>query len=143
MLRTVQNFITAVRQRYGSFPIFFVIGGSCGLLDLAILYTLTDVFKIWYLYAGVISFLIISIISFFLHKTISFNSASTNYRQQYIQFLFVITVGIVINNSVLYICTSLLGIWYLTSRIISSLVAMIWNYWFNSRIVFTSPMQHL
>lgn len=119
-----------------TFPLFFVVGGICAMLDLVLIYFFTDVLGIWYLLSGVLAFVITATINFLLNKRFTFKNTALDYRRQYTQFLVVAICGLAINTSVLYICTSLLGIWYLTSRVISSLVAMLWNYLLNAKFVF-------
>ncbi len=119
-----------------TFPIFFVVGGFCAVLDLALIYIFTDLLGVWYLLSGVLSFIVTATINFLLNKKLTFRNTAQNYRRQYTQFLVVAVFGLAINTGLLYICTSLFGIWYLASRVISSLVAMVWNYLLNSKLVF-------
>ena len=123
-------------KKYKNFPIFFIIGCGCAVLDLALIYILTDIVGIWYLLSGVLSFVVTASVNFALNKRFTFRNTSTEYRKQYSQFIIVAIMGLMINTSVLYLCTSVLGIWYLVSRVVSSLVAMVWNYLMNSKVVF-------
>lgn len=115
---------------------FFVIGGVSGLIDLMLIYFLTNSIGIWYLYSGIISFIIVSIISFILHKKITFKNHDPYYYKQYFKFFSVILIGIIINNGLLFIFTQFFGLWYIFSRILSSLIVMLWNYFNNIKRVF-------
>lgn len=135
-MNIVARLVHNIRQRFGNFPIFFIVGGTCTVIDLFFLYYLTDVLGLWYIHSGIISFIVVSAISFILHKTISFNDGQKNLRTQYIKFLMVVSVGIVINNTILYLLTHFVGLWYIISRLGASFVAMVWNYTANSKLVF-------
>lgn len=115
---------------------FFIVGGFCGLLDLVLLYLLTDIFGIWYIYSGIISFSIVSAISFFLNKNITFKDRNKNNTNQYLRYTAVILVGMTINNFFLFAFTDILGIYYIVSRIFSSLIALIWNYSASKKFIF-------
>lgn len=135
-MNSIRRLVQEIRQRFGNFPFFFVVGGTCTAIDLALLYCLTDVLGLWYVYSGVISFIIVSAISFILHKTISFVDRQDKFHKQYVKFLFVVSVGMVINNSTLFVLTHFVGLWYIISRLVASFIAMIWNYTANSKLVF-------
>ena len=115
---------------------FFIAGGFCGLLDLLLIYYFTDILGLWYLYSGILSFIIVSVVSFSLNKNITFKDKNENLQRQYLKYVLVILIGMTINNSFLYIFTDLLGVWYVVSRVFSSLIALIWNYTASKKFVF-------
>lgn len=123
-------------KTYKNFPIFFAIGGACALLDLGLLYLLTDRLGIWYLFSGMLSFLVTATLNFALNKRFTFHNDSPEYRRQYSKFILVAIMGLAINTMILFLCTSVLGVWYMASRVVASLTAMVWNYLMNSKVVF-------
>lgn len=115
---------------------FVIVGGFCGILDLLLIYFFTDIMNVWYIYSGIISFILVSVVSFFLNKIITFKNKDGNYKNQYLGYLLIITGGIMINNFFLYVFTDMLGLWYVISRIFSSLIALFWNYRLNKVLIF-------
>lgn len=115
---------------------FFVIGGVSGIIDLTLLYVFTSILGLWYLYSGILSFAIVSIISFVLHKTITFRNTDRKYYRQYLKFFGIILIGMIMNNGLLFVFTQVVGLWYILSRILSSLIVMLWNYFNNAKRVF-------
>ena len=115
---------------------FFLVGGFCGLLDLLFLYFLTDIVGLWYLYSGILSFIVVSVISFLLNKNLTFGDKNKNYKSQYLFYAFVTFIGLIINNSFLFVFTEFLGLWYIFSRVCSSLIALGWNYTVSKKIIF-------
>lgn len=115
---------------------FLIIGGLAGSIDLLLLYFFTSILGLWYIYSGILSFGIVSIISFVLHKRFTFRNDHPDYYQQYFKFFLVILGGMIINNGLLFIFTQTFGLWYIFSRILSSLIAMFWNYINNVKRVF-------
>lgn len=132
------NFVLKFLNKNKTFLKFVVVGGFCGLLDLIFLYLLTDIVHLWYLYSGVLSFIVISVISFLLNKKLTFRDKNKNYKRQYIIYIGITFVGLVINNSFLYIFTEFLAIWYILSRVFSSLIALGWNYTVSKKIIFSN-----
>lgn len=120
---------------------FAFIGGFCALLDLALLYTLTDLFNIWYILSGIVSFLTVSVIGFYLNKKVVFRLHNSASFILYSKFLIIILIGMIINNLFLFIFTDFFGIWYIISRILSSLVALIWNYFGNKKVFSVTSSQ--
>lgn len=115
---------------------FFVVGGFCGLLDLFFLFLLTDILGLWYLYSGIISFILVSVISFLLNKNLTFKDKNENYKKQYIIYASVTFGGLIINNSFLFVFTDFFAIWYIFSRVLSSLIALGWNYTISKKFIF-------
>lgn len=115
---------------------FLIMGGLAGSIDLLLLYFFTSILGLWYIYSGILSFGIVSIISFVLHKRFTFKNDRPDYYQQYFKFSLVILGGMIINNGLLFIFTQTFGLWYIFSRILSSLIAMSWNYFNNAKRVF-------
>ena len=120
---------------------FFITGGFCGLLDLVLLYFFTDTLGIWYIYSGIISFIFVSLISFLINKNLTFKDGSKNSVNQYSKYFLVILVGMAINNLFLFVFTDLFAIWYIISRIFSSLIALIWNYSASKKFIFLNKNQ--
>lgn len=115
---------------------FFIVGGFCGLLDLIFLYLLTDIVGFWYLYSGILSFILVSLISFLFNKNITFKDRNAKYKKQYLMYVLVVFIGLVINNSFMFVFTDFFGLWYIISRVFSSLIALGWNYKMSRKFVF-------
>lgn len=130
------DFIQENLNKRRTFLKFFIVGGFCGLLDLTFLYFFTDIIGLWYFYSGILSFILVSVASFFLNKNITFKDRNKNYKKQYIIYFFITFIGLIINNSFLFIFTHFLGLWYIISRIFSSLIALGWNYSINRKFIF-------
>ena len=71
---------------------FIIIGGLSALLDLALLYTFTDIFGFYYLVSACMSFNIVLFIAFFVHKKYTFVCTRKDVWRQYLSF-FVVNVS--------------------------------------------------
>ena len=110
---------------------FGAVGAVGGIFNLAVLYFLTEL-GVYYLISGLIGIEAGLLLNFFLNRSWTFKDRQTQgfgylltalYRDHAVRF-----VGIVVNLMILWLLTSLFGLYYLTSQIIGIVVAMFWNY---------------
>ena len=110
---------------------FGAVGAVGGIFNLAVLYLLTEL-GVYYLLSGLIGIEAGLLLNFFLNRSWTFNDRQTQgfgylltalYRDHAVRF-----VGIVVNLMILWLLTSLFGLYYLTAQIIGIVVAMFWNY---------------
>ena len=68
-----------------SWDIFFrycLVGVLATIVDFFFLYTLTEYLGIWYLYSGVISFVLAALTNYFLNRKWTFNSQDPRFIRQ-------------------------------------------------------------
>jgi len=120
--------------RSGEFYRFwkFVTVGAVGvILNLAVLYALTEL-GVFYLLSGAIAIEAGLLSNFFLNRSWTFRDRVTSGLRYTLTALYrdhaVRLVGIALNLLILWLLTSLFGLYYLTSQLIGIGVAMLWNY---------------
>ncbi|HYA32973.1 MAG TPA: glycosyltransferase family 2 protein [Candidatus Bathyarchaeia archaeon] len=110
---------------------FVAVGAVGAILNLALLYALTG-FGVYYLLAGAVGIEAGLLSNFFLNRSWTYRDRGTSgfryvltalYRDHAVRF-----VGIVLNLVILWLLTSVFGLYYLTSQLIGIAVAMLWNY---------------
>ena len=107
------------------------------VVNIAILYILTDIFHLWYLASAVISFCCGIVASYLLQKFFTFKESST--KNLHIQFSFFVLYNIVmlgLNTLLMYVFVDIFGFWYLFSQIFITICTAFINYLFFSRIMF-------
>lgn len=123
-MRSKSSFV----KNIGQFLRYCVVGATGTLLDLGVLALLVEFAHFDILYAATIAFLVAVTNNFLLNKFWTFNSPSKNYRKLYVKFLLVSTVGLLITLACMYLFTQILLIWYVTAKIITSGIVMVWNF---------------
>ena len=99
---------------------FATVGFINTLINLTILYSLTELFGIYYLVAAVFAFLVAVTNSFIMNSLWTFKGISgKNRKEEYFKFLFINITALIVNIVILYFLTEFLGIYYLISQIIS------------------------
>ncbi len=107
---------------------FSLVGASGAVIDLGVLYLLVQFFWVWYIAAATISFLLAVTNNFLWNKFWTFRDPSRRYGRQYTQFLVVSTVGLGLNNVILFLLVEGLGLWYMWAKVFAIVVVLAWNF---------------
>ncbi len=108
---------------------FAFVGLIGTIINLIILYSLTEFLGIYYIISAIFAFIIAATNNFILNKTWTFNEKiSYKTLDKYSQFFSVSLVALLINISFLYILTEFLGIHYLISQVIAIGLALSINF---------------
>lgn len=123
-------------KKIGTLLRYSLIGGSCALGDMFLLYIFVEFAHIWYLYASIASWITISALGFFGQKYFTFKNTSKKHQKQLIIFIIVGTIGLSINSACLFFLVSIVKIWYIFANIITKFIVLIWNFLANKYITF-------
>lgn len=113
---------------------FSLVGSFNTFLDFSIYFSLTRLFPFWrenYLGANFISFIIAATSSYILNKTWTFRDKNKKIHIQYPKFLLVSTIGLILNETILYLLVSQVKIHDLLAKLIAVGVVMMWNFSLN------------
>ena len=100
-----------------------------------ILYTLTDVFGIWYMVSAVAGSIVSQSLNFFLQKFWTFRSKKTkNLRQQAGTYGFMQAGMFVANLLLLYLLVNYAHMWYMYAQAATTVVLTIASYFLTSQI---------
>lgn len=110
---------------------FCIIGGIGAIINIAILYILTES-GVYYLISGAIAVESGLLSNFIFNKSWTFKDRQVKGAKAIIKALcrdhLVRSGGIFLNLSILWFLTSIVGVYYLLSQIIGIGVAMMWNF---------------
>ncbi|MBN2094143.1 MAG: GtrA family protein [Candidatus Zambryskibacteria bacterium] len=108
---------------------YFLCGITSAGLNILVLYLLTDIVGIWYLYSSIMAFIISLIVSFTLQKFVVFKDMITaKLHYQFSKFTVALILGTITNTILIYVFTDLVGIWYIFSQILAGFFVMIQNF---------------
>jgi putative flippase GtrA len=122
---------------------FALVGGFNTALDFGILFGLTA-FGVYKIVANYISKSISFIFSFFANNTFTFKAKSGNAKREFISFVIVTLIGLwVLQPLIITAISRLLAATTLNdttilliAKLLATIVSLIWNYVFYSRVVF-------
>jgi putative flippase GtrA len=131
---------------------FAVIGSLNTVLDFLIVNFLAFIFGVYQginiIVINTTSFIIVVTVSFLLNKKWTFNDrrGGLKTKKQYIFFFTITFVGLIINNSIVYLLTTIIGpqfgfsifIWLNFSKAVAIAIALFWNFFNYKYLIFKS-----
>ncbi len=122
MIFDIKNKIFAQAIKY------FIVGGICTILDISLLFILTNFLGLNYLLSSIISFMSGTVVNYFLCVKWIFKVRIINKKYQEFIYYFIITgVGLGINTFLIWGLTSFFGLYFMFSK----LIAIFFTYWWN------------
>ena len=118
-------------------PGFVVIGIISTILDLGLLYGLTEYFHIWYLLSATVSYSCGMVLNFLLNKFLNFQDMSRHYLWQFVTFALISSTGLALTLGILYVAVEIFSQNYLVAKLIALVLSFAWNYLGQSRITFS------
>lgn len=108
---------------------FGFVGGSAFIIDAGLLFLLTDFLEIHYLISGTVSFFVSVIYNYILSIFWVFDTNKSNRNvQEFIVFIVLSVIGFGINQIFMYLFVDLLTIYYMISKIITTVIVMVYNF---------------
>lgn len=123
-------------ERRKIFVKFTATGTTASFFEILILYFLTDIFHVWYLFSAVIAFFFSFFISFSLHRLWTFRSCDKKYWTQAMTYLVLLFGNLVVNSIALYILVEHFGVWYLLAQVLILMSLGIINFFCEQVVVF-------
>jgi putative flippase GtrA len=113
------------------------VGGLAFIVDFSLLYLLTDLFKIHYLVSAGISFIFGLLVNYLLSILWVFNSRKIkNVMNEFIFFTLIGLFGLGITEVLLWMLTDLFALYYLYSKIITTIIVYFWNFFARKYLLF-------
>ncbi|MBM2820660.1 MAG: hypothetical protein HW405_420 [Candidatus Berkelbacteria bacterium] len=127
-----------LHQRRGvrQFVKFALVGVSSTAIDWGIYLILTRFIGVYYLMAKVLSFAISMINSYIWNRRWTFKSNDPAKLREFIKFLTIALVGVVLNTFIMYMIVDLVHLGDLYGLVFASAIVMFWNFLANKFYTF-------
>lgn len=116
-------------------PLFFqiikfgIVGVVATIIDFLFLYIFKELLNIPIILSNTLSFTISVLYNYWASLTFVFNiNKEKNQKKNFILFITLSIVGLIINNLILWIITDILKIYYIISKLIATIIVMIFNF---------------
>ena len=119
-----------------NFFYYFLIAGFCRVIDLGILYALTDWAGLFYLLSATLSFILAQSLNYYLNRRFNFRSKGKQVAKQFAMFISINAVALGITLGILLLLVEVFDWWYIFARIIGMLVAITFTYTLHKRYTF-------
>lgn len=113
------------------------VGGIAFLVDFVFLYCLTEFVGLPYLVSAAISFILGLVTNYLLSTVWVFNQrVVANRSKEFIVFSVIGIIGLGFNELIMWFGSSVLPLYYLLSKIISTVIVFFWNFFARKYILF-------
>ena len=119
-----------------NFYYYFLIAGFCSLIDLGLLYALTEWAGLFYLLSATFSFIIAQSLNYYLNKTFNFGDKSRKIAKQLTMFISFNTIGLGMKLAIIAFLVEVLGLWYIPAWVIAKIITFIFSYFMHKRYTF-------
>ncbi len=116
--------------------LFLINGILLAVLDLGLLFVLTDLVRIDYLISAPISFIVATVVNYSMSRKLIFKPGQYRVSLEFNLFLLFAVLGLIVNEVVLWFFTDFVGLHYMASKVISVLILMVFNFFTRRSIVF-------
>ena len=107
---------------------FGIVGGTAFIIDYGIFALLNQILGIHYIIAGTISFSISVIYNYILSIKWVFDVTKKQTTKDFIIFIVLSVIGLILNNIIMYISVDLMHIHELIAKIIATAIVMVYNF---------------
>lgn len=115
------------------------VGGLAFIVDYFSLYLLTEFAEVYYLLSAGIAFVFGLTVNYVLSTLWVFsNSRLSNKLSEFAVFTIIGIIGLGLNEVIMYICCKSFNIHYLISKLFSTVVVFLWNFFGRKYILFTN-----
>ena len=105
------------------------VGGIAAIVNIGMLYVFTDICHIYYLISSAISFILGLLVNYILSKQFVFQEEiSISKTKEFLIYAIIGVLGLGIDTLLLGLFTSIVGIYYMISKIFSTMIVFIWNF---------------
>lgn len=126
------------RRGVRQFVKFGLVGLSSAVIDWGIYLALTRIFGVFYLMAKILSFSVALFNSYTWNRRWTFRSQDSAKLRQFIKFLTISIVGVVLNSLIMYLAVEHLKVSDIYGLFLASAIVMIWNFLANKFYTFRS-----
>ena len=106
-------------------------------VDFGCMVLLVELFSMHYLVAATVSFISGLVVNYLLSRAWVFTERKYESRvKEFIIFTGIGIVGLLLNNSIMWLAVERIGIYYIFSKIIATILVFFWNFGLRKMLVF-------
>jgi len=117
-----------VSEKFKEFVRFCIVGGLSLLVDMGILFALTDFFGVHYLYSAGISFTVSVIFNYWLCVIYVFKGAKKQTPKQATIFIGSSIIGLGLNQLCMWFFVEIIFLHYMIAKLGATVIVTLWNY---------------
>ena len=107
---------------------FIIAGFGCFLFEIAILYALTDLLGVYYLFSTGVAFVLLVMVNYVLCVSWVFHGARRRSLRAKLIFIGSSVAGLFLNQVSMWFMVEFLGLYYMIAKILTTGIVTTWNY---------------
>ena len=136
MIEYIRMLIKQGLKKYNKFIKFCFVGASGVVVNMGLLYVLTEYVGWFYLASSAVAIETSIITNFLLNNWWTWKKKAKGFFLRLVKFNIVSLVALVINMGILLFFTEIVGMWYILSNLIGIAVATLANFFLNDKWTF-------
>lgn len=114
-----------------------IVGTIGTIINLSVLYVLTEYFKIYYIFSEIIGFLIGIVINYLINKRWTFKeNIKSDIFLKYIKYTSICTFTLILNLIILFVLVEFFYIWYIFAELMAIVFCFLINFFGNKFLTF-------
>ncbi len=130
-------FITPTENGFIQFFRYAFVGGIATVVDWAVLYILTTM-GMYYLISTVFAFFAGLAVNFLLSKLLVFSASEAKVGKvgEFVAYAIIGALGLLITMGIMYVLTDKVGMYFMLSKVIATVIVLAWNYIMRKRLLY-------
>ena len=116
---------------------FCVVGGTGVVVDFGITFLFKEKLKLNKYIANSLGFMAAASTNYLLNRWWTFRSHDPEVEQQYVQFVGISAIGLILNNIIIYLLNDKARLNFYLSKLIAIGLVTLWNFFMNYYFTFT------
>ena len=116
---------------------FCVVGGTGVVVDFGITFLFKEKLKLNKYIANSLGFMAAASTNYLLNRWCTFRSHDPEVAQQYVQFVGISAIGLILNNIIIYLLNDKARLNFYLSKLIAIGLVTLWNFFMNYYFTFT------
>ena len=116
---------------------FCVVGGTGVVVDFGITFLFKEKLKLNKYIANTLGFMAAASTNYLLNRWWTFRSHDPEVAQQYVQFVGISAIGLILNNIIIYLLNDKARLNFYLSKLIAIGLVTLWNFFMNYYFTFT------
>ena len=116
---------------------FCVVGGTGVVVDFGITFLFKEKLKLNKYIANSLGFMAAASTNYLLNRWWTFRSQDPEVAQQYVQFVGISAIGLILNNIIIYLLNDKARLNFYLSKLIAIGLVTLWNFFMNYYFTFT------
>ncbi|MDA8095558.1 MAG: GtrA family protein [Betaproteobacteria bacterium] len=119
---------------------YFIVGACAAAVDIGVFLLLATLAGVGYLWAATISFVLGTLVNYWLSIAYAFRNANKYSRHVEIVFIYLVSgIGLGLHQAILFGLVAKAGMALLPAKLGATGVVFIWNYWSRKQFIFAKP----